>query len=137
MSQSSHPNIVNFYTSFVNNTNLYTVMELFEGGLNTLFSIIILGSVADIMKFRYPKGLDDEDLIATILKQVLLGIEYFHKNGQIHRDIKASNILIDPEGKISIGDFGGSAWVYERGDNQQIRHTFVGTPCCTYLFNRV
>lgn len=86
------------------------------------------------MRFKYPNGFDNEDLIAAILKQVLQGIRYFHKNGQIHRDIKASNILVDKEGHIQIGDFGGSAWMIESGDRRKTRQTFVGTPCWMVRF---
>lgn len=47
-----------------------------------------------------------ETLIKKYLKQVLNGLEYLHKNGIVHRDIKAANILVDLKGNIKLSDFG-------------------------------
>jgi serine/threonine-protein kinase OSR1/STK39 len=71
--------------------------------------ILSAGSCFDIMKLNFPHGIKNEAIIATILKETLLGLQYFHENKQIHRDIKAGNILLDMEGDVYISDFGVSA----------------------------
>jgi serine/threonine-protein kinase OSR1/STK39 len=63
-------------------------------------------------------------VIATILKETLEGLAYLHENQQIHRDIKAGNILIDRKGNTYLSDYGVSASL-KRG---QKRGTLVGTP---------
>ena len=71
--------------------------------------ILGAGSCADVMKQNCPGGIKSEAIIATILRETLLALQYFHENGQIHRDIKAGNILLDMDGNVYLSDFGVSA----------------------------
>ncbi|KAL3142631.1 hypothetical protein ABBQ38_002941 [Trebouxia sp. C0009 RCD-2024] len=120
MRQQHHPNVLPLHCSFVHQQNLWMVMPYVAGG-----------SVLNLMKFAYSEGLE-EPVIATILKEVLKGLDYMHRHGGIHRDVKAGNILIDKDGTVLLADFGVAATM-ERGGtwgNQQMsRNTFVGTPC--------
>jgi len=72
----------------------------------------------------------NESVVTYILHQTLVGLKYFHEsNGQIHRDVKAGNILLSSRGGVLIADFGVSGWLVNSGDRRQNTKTFVGTPC--------
>ena len=115
MSMVSHPNLVTAHCSFVEGQFLWVVMPFLSGG-----------SALNIMKWSHPKGLDEVS-IATILKEVLKALDYFHRNGNIHRDVKAGNVLVDRDGSVKLADFGVSAASW--GSGAKPHSTFVGTPC--------
>mmetsp|Transcript_5954 Transcript_5954/g.6834 ORF Transcript_5954/g.6834 Transcript_5954/m.6834 type:complete len:419 (-) Transcript_5954:211-1467(-) len=115
------PHVLSSYACFVVNCNLWLVMPLMRKG-----------SCLRIMRYQKSVGLGEgfsEDHIAIILKAALEGLNYFHQQGQVHRDIKASNLLMDSDGSVMISDFGVAGWVKQPGDRQSERRTFVGTPC--------
>lgn len=48
----------------------------------------------------------DEKLAKFIIAELILAIEYLHKQNIIYRDLKPENILIDDEGHVRLADFG-------------------------------
>ncbi|CAL5347092.1 unnamed protein product [Camellia sinensis] len=95
----SHPNIVRY---------LGTTRE--DASLNILLEIVPGGSISSLLgKF----GSFPEPVIRMYTKQLLLGVEYLHRNGIMHRDIKGANILVDNKGCIKLADFGASKKVVE------------------------
>lgn len=117
MSLIDHPNVLKAHCSFIVDHTLWVVMPYLSGG-----------SCLHIMKAAYPDGFE-EQIIATFLREVLKALEYLHNHGHIHRDVKAGNILVDASGAVKLADFGVSACMFDSGDRQRSRNTFVGTPC--------
>ncbi|XP_044484705.1 serine/threonine-protein kinase BLUS1-like isoform X2 [Mangifera indica] len=117
MSLIDHPNVISAYCSFVVDRNLWVVMPFMAEG-----------SCLHLMKIAYEDGFE-EPAIGTILKETLKALDYLHRQGHIHRDVKAGNILLDSNGVVKLADFGVSACMFDTGDRQRTRNTFVGTPC--------
>ncbi|KAI8010596.1 Serine/threonine-protein kinase fray2, partial [Camellia lanceoleosa] len=117
MSLIDHPNLLQAHCSFTAGQNLWVVMPYMAGG-----------SCLHIMKSAYPDGFE-EPVISTLLCEVLKALVYLHAHGHIHRDVKASNILIDSNGVVKLADLGVSACMFHTGDRQRSRNTFVGTSC--------
>lgn len=124
MRLSSHPNVLTCNTAFVNDTNLWLLTPLMSKGSS-------LHGLQTARKSLRLKGVSPrmEDHILYIIHETLLGLQYIHDNGQIHRDIKAGNILLDGNGDVKIADFGVSGWLVQGGSQQEKAKTFVGTPC--------
>lgn len=92
MKDLDHLNIVQ-YLGFEQKDNIYSLFLEYVAG----------GSILSCMKLY---GKFDEDLIKFITRQVLLGLEYLHSNGILHRDLKADNLLLEINGTCKISDFG-------------------------------
>uniref|UniRef100_A0A1J3IRX5 Serine/threonine-protein kinase fray2 n=1 Tax=Noccaea caerulescens TaxID=107243 RepID=A0A1J3IRX5_NOCCA len=117
MSLIDHPNVIKSFCSFSVDHSLWVVMPF-----------MAQGSCLHLMKTAYSDGFE-ESAICCVLKETLKALDYLHKQGHIHRDVKAGNILLDDNGEIKLGDFGVSACLFDNGDRQRARNTFVGTPC--------
>ena len=90
---------------------MHLVMEYAEGG--ELFDYIVK-----------KKRLDEKESI-KFMQQIISGVEYIHRNGIVHRDLKLENCLIDYDKTIRIVDFGLSN-TYK--PDERLR-TACGSPC--------
>ena len=72
-----------------------------------------------------------EEFIATVLRQVLEGLEYLHSNFHVHRDLKAAHFLVSSTGDVVVSD-SGVMFLAEGGDGgpkgSRPCSTFVGDP---------
>ncbi len=113
LARLNHPNIATLYSSLLDGSDLYMVMELVRGR-----------PLDDVLRDR-GKPLSVKQSLAVIA-QAADGLSYAHEMGVIHRDIKPSNLMIGNDGRVKIMDFGiarvrGSARLTRVG-------TAVGTP---------
>jgi serine/threonine protein kinase len=92
LARLDHPSIVRVHDADWLDNQLYLVIEYVEGG-----------SLADIIE---EDGALPPDLVLRLLNQVATGLDYAHSLGMIHRDIKPHNILLQPDGRAQITDFG-------------------------------
>jgi serine/threonine-protein kinase len=89
-----HPNIVQVFDfgSDQESSRQFIVMEYVDGQ-----------SCAEILRER--GHLDPEEAV-DILAQSCRGLDYAHRNGVVHRDVKPGNLLLSADGMIKLADFG-------------------------------
>lgn len=107
---ASHPNIVTVLTSgYTADQRPYLVMELVEGG-----------SLADAL-LGVPRSWAEVESIALPL---LDAVEAGHNANVIHRDIKPANVLITPDGRPMLSDFG----IAVVANDETLQQTVSATP---------
>ena len=89
-----HPNIVQVFDfgSESSSGRQFIVMEFVDGQ-----------SCAEILRDRGPLGPRDA---VDILAQACRGLDYAHRNGVVHRDVKPGNLLRNTDGVVKLADFG-------------------------------
>ena len=107
-----HQNILPVYDFGDQEGLTYFTMRYLDGG--TLKDVLTRGQLS----------LGD---IGSIVSQVCAGLDYAHRRGIIHRDVKPANILIDTEGGIYLTDF-GIAKVLEGATALTATGATIGTP---------
>nr|XP_009609626.1 mitogen-activated protein kinase kinase kinase YODA-like [Nicotiana tomentosiformis] len=92
LSRLRHPNIVQYYGTETVGDKPYIYLEYVSGG--------------SIYKLLQEYGAFGETAIRSYTQQILSGLAYLHAKNTVHRDIKGANILVDPNGRIKLADFG-------------------------------
>lgn len=91
------------------------------------------GTMSDILCHAYSGSGLPEPVLATVAGAVLQALAYLHGQGYVHRDVKASNVLLDSDGTVYLGDLGTVAHVRTRDERRPEvmlrleRTTFIGT----------
>jgi len=107
-----HPHVVPLYDYWREPDSAFLVMRFLRGG-----------SMRDQLD---ELGAMRPESVSKILEQVASALTFAHRNGVIHRDIKADNILLDEDGNAYLGDFGIAK---ELGTEANLtKDNIIGTP---------
>jgi eukaryotic-like serine/threonine-protein kinase len=88
----SHPNIVSIYDRGEAEGTYYIAMEFLDGR-----------SLKELIVGRGPAPIK---VAIDYARQILAALGAAHRHGIVHRDIKPHNVLVGPEGRLKVTDFG-------------------------------
>jgi eukaryotic-like serine/threonine-protein kinase len=88
----SHPNIVSIYDRGEAEGTYYIAMEYLDGR-----------SLKELIVSRGPAPIH---VAIDYTRKILDALRFAHRNGIVHRDIKPHNVIVDPEGRAKVTDFG-------------------------------
>ena len=111
MVKINNPFIVNIKFAFQDDSKLYIVSDFMQGG--------------DMFYHLHSQKKFEESRAKFYAIELILGLEYLHKNSMIYRDLKPENILMDSKGHLKISDFGLSK-ILDSPDDKA--YTLCGTP---------
>ena len=96
----SHPNIVHYLGCGKDLPEAES-----EGYVKIYMEYMAGGSISRLLK---EFGAFEEPVIAKFTRQIVIGLQYLHGMGVMHRDLKGGNILVGPKGTVKLADFGAS-----------------------------
>uniref|UniRef100_A0A182NJ75 Non-specific serine/threonine protein kinase n=1 Tax=Anopheles dirus TaxID=7168 RepID=A0A182NJ75_9DIPT len=85
-------------------TRLYEVME----SRNKIYLVTEHAAQGEIFDHLVANGRMKEEEAARIFSQIVAAVDYCHRQGIVHRDLKAENVLLDTEMNVKLADFGFS-----------------------------
>ncbi|KAI9230564.1 MAG: kinase-like domain-containing protein [Piptocephalis tieghemiana] len=87
-----HPNIVRLWDFVAQPRHFFLFFEYVSGG--------------QLLDYIIAHGRLPESVARKFLRQMASAVEYCHEHSVVHRDLKIENVLLTPEGKVKLIDFG-------------------------------
>ena len=126
-SNLNHPNVVPILSVGESHGMAWYAMALIEGqDLGSFIQKLKSGDPRAKAVFGEFGTVDYFRNLAAAFAQVCDAVHYAHQSGVIHRDIKPANILLDPNGKLLLTDFGLAK--DERFGSMSVTGQLQGTP---------
>jgi hypothetical protein len=109
----AHPFIVTLHFWFENVTDVFFVMDYVNGG--------------DLRQQLHKLHVFSERRTQLYAAEIILALQFLHKHGIVHRDIKLENVLVGSDGHCKVTDFGlAKLGLFRCGRTK----TYCGTPYC-------
>jgi serine/threonine-protein kinase len=89
----------------LNHPNIATVYQVEDTGAHTFIAMEFIEG-RDLREMVEEEGGLDAELVIDIAIQAADGLAAAHEKGIIHRDIKSANMMLQPDGRVKIMDFG-------------------------------
>jgi serine/threonine protein kinase len=86
-----------------------------DGNVHYLVTEYVPGT--DLRRLVRQRGMLTQSEAAATIMQAALGLDYAHRQGLIHRDVKPGNLLVTPGGQTKVSDVGLAAWATALGDD--------------------
>ena len=106
-----HPAIISLYDSFFTDNGDFCL-------------ILEYANASDLKTFIEKHKIITEKKVIQIFTQLIMGLQFIHEKGVLHRDIKTANVFLFRNGLVKLGDFGVSRKIKEG----ELASTIIGTP---------
>ena len=116
LAKLDHPNIVKVLDYGEHEGAPYLVMDYLEG--------------ATLKEVRKPLRVETA---VRLLRPIAEALDYVHRHGLLHRDVKPSNIMITKEERVVLTDFGIAKWIEDEGELFTLTGTGVGIGTPEYM----